>query len=247
MTALPPAAAARARRTAVSAALCAGLTAALTAVTGCGEDPDAGTNGVGKLDAPAIEEKAKVAADGAQSVRLAGTLVSKGGTYKLNMRLKKTGGSGSVTTKNSAFALLRVGDELYLKADADFWKQAGGTAAEKLDDKYVKVPEDDPTYKQLRGFTEMGTLLDGILGLHGKLSKGAYDTVDGTRTIKVLGGEGGGGTLDVSLKGTPYPLRLSRAGGAGVLTLADWNKEFVLAAPEKGESVDYGRELPRTR
>ncbi|WP_338672791.1 hypothetical protein V1460_07005 [Streptomyces sp. SCSIO 30461] len=247
MTALPPAAAARARRTALSAALCAGITAALTAVTGCGEDPDAGTNGVGKLDAPAIEERAKAAVDGAQSVRLTGTLVSKGGTYKLNMRLKKAGGSGSVTTKNSTFALLRVGDELYLKADRDFWKQAGGTSAEKLDDKYVRVPEDDPTYKQLRGFTEMATLLDGVLDLHGPLSKGAYDTVGGSRTIKVLGGEGSGGTLDVSLKGSPYPLRFARAGGAGVLTLADWNEAFELTAPEKGESVDYGRELPRTK
>ncbi|MEU2153901.1 hypothetical protein ABZ532_02550 [Streptomyces sp. NPDC019396] len=248
MTALPLAAAARARRAALSVALCAGLAATLTAVTGCSEDPDAGTNGVGRLDAPAIEEKARTAAGGAQSVRLAGTLVSKGGTYKLNMRLKKTGGSGSVTTKSSTFELLRADDALYLKADADFWKQAGAsgvTAAEKLDDKYVKVPQDDPTYKQLRGFTEMDVLLDGVLGLHGELSKGGYDAVDGVRTIKVLGGEGNGGTLDVSLQGTPYPLRFARAGGAGLLTLADWDEDFALAPPEQGETVDYGQELPR--
>ncbi|WP_351226318.1 hypothetical protein [Streptomyces sp. NPDC002133] len=260
MTALNPAAAALAvRRAALPVALCMGLVAALTACAG--EDPDAGTNGLGKLEAPAIEAKAKAAANAAQAVRLSGTLVSKGGTYKLNMRLKKSGGIGSVTTKNSTFELLRVEDALYLKADASFWAHAdsdsdGGAseppskedtaAANKLDDMYVKVPDDDPSYKQLRGFTEMDVLLEGLLGLQGKLSKGDRDTIGGIRTIKVLGSEGHGGTLDVSLKGTPYPIQFARAGGAGVLTLGDWNEDFELAAPTKEETVDYGRELPGT-
>ncbi|MGW8953828.1 hypothetical protein [Streptomyces sp. NPDC055709] len=258
MTALPPGPAAPARRAALPVALCAALAAA---VTGCGgEDPDAGTNGVGKLEAPAIEAKAKAAADGANSVRLAGTLVSKGGTYKLNMRLKKAGGIGSVTSKNSTFELLRVEDALYLKADADFWATADSddkgdaskppgeddeTAANKLDDMYVKIPDDDPAYKQLRGFTDMDVLLDGLLGLHGKLSKGDRDSIEGVRTIKILGGDGNGGSLDVSLEGTPYPLQFARAGGAGVLTLADWGEDFALEAPSKEETVDYGRQLPR--
>ncbi|AWI30813.1 hypothetical protein [Streptomyces tirandamycinicus] len=256
MTALPPGPAAPARRAALPVALCAALTAALA---GCGEDPDAGTNGVGKLEATAIEKKAKTAADAAVAVRVAGTLVSKGGTYKLNMRLKKTGGVGSVTSKNSTFELLRVGEALYLKADAGFWVHAdsdggdGGAepgeedraAAEKLDDKYVKVPQDDPAYKQLRGFTDMNVLLDGLLGLHGKLSKGDRSTIGGVRTIKIMGGGGNGGTLAVSLEGTPYPLQLDRAGDAGVLTLGDWGQDFPLEAPAKEETVDYGRQLPR--
>ncbi|MFG2760794.1 hypothetical protein [Streptomyces wuyuanensis] len=257
MTALPPGPAAPVRRAALPVALCAALAAALT---GCGEDPDAGTNGVGKLEAPAIEKKAKAAADAADAVRVAGTLVSKGGTYKLNMRLKKSGGVGSVTSKNSTFELLRVGDALYLKADAGFWVHADSdgkgdgaegpgeedeAAAEKLDDKYVKVPEDDPAYKQLRGFTDMNVLLDGLLGLHGKLSKGERATIGGVRTIKIMGGEGNGGTLAVSLVGKPYPVQLNRAGDAGVLTLGDWGQDFALEAPAKGETVDYGRQLPR--
>ncbi|MEU4128786.1 hypothetical protein [Streptomyces wuyuanensis] len=257
MTALPPGPAAPVRRAALPVALCAALAAALT---GCGEDPDAGTNGVGKLEAPAIEKKAKAAADAADAVRVAGTLVSKGGTYKLNMRLKKSGGVGSVTSKNSTFELLRVGDALYLKADAGFWVHADSdgkgdgsdepgeedeAAAEKLDDKYVKVPEDDPAYKQLRGFTDMNVLLDGLLGLHGKLSKGERVTIGGVRTIKIMGGEGNGGTLAVSLVGKPYPVQLNRAGDAGVLTLGEWGQDFVLEAPAKGETVDYGRQLPR--
>ncbi|WP_137993503.1 hypothetical protein [Streptomyces vilmorinianum] len=253
MTALPTAS--RIRRAVLPVALCAGLAAGLTA---CASDPDEGTNGVGKLDATAIEQKAQSAADAAKAVRLAGTLVSKGGTYKLNMRLKQDGASGSVTTKNSTFELLRIGDALYLKADAGFWahgadkatatpSEADSEAADKLDDKYVKVPQDDPSYKQLRGFTDMDMLLNGLIGLHGDIVKGDRDKIGGIRTVKVKGGQDGeGGTLDVALEGLPFPLQFARGGGAGVVVLSEWDKDFPLEAPAPGQTLDYGKQLPRT-
>ncbi|WP_392672400.1 hypothetical protein [Streptomyces sp. LN785] len=241
------------RRTALAVVLCAGLTTALTA---CGdEDPDKGTNGIGRLSATQIEKKTQAAADSADAVRLAGTLVSKGGAYKLNMRLKEDGGTGSVTSKDSTFELLRIGDAVYLKADSGFWSHqdkdernsaTGAAAGDKLQDKYVKVPQGDPTYKQLRGFTDMKTLLDGMLTLHGKVNKGDRGKVGSVRTVQILGGKGEGGALDVSLKGTPYPLRFARGGGGGIITLTDWGLDFTLKAPAKGDTVDYGRQLPKS-
>ncbi|MFJ2415026.1 hypothetical protein [Streptomyces brevispora] len=254
MTSFVPPVRARLRTAFLAVALCAGLTAALTACAG--EDPDKGTNGIGRLDAPQIEKRARAAADASGTVRLAGTLVSKGGTYKIDMRLKDKGGAGSVASGNSTFELLRIGDVLYLKADAGFWthgttdagkaSDADGAAADKLDDKYVKVPEDDPTYKQLRGFTDKKVLLDGLLTLHGEVAKGDRDKVGGVRTIGIMGGKGEGGALDVSLEGKPYPLRFARGGGGGVITLADWGKDFALEAPAEGDTVDYGQQLPRS-
>ncbi|MGW4055257.1 hypothetical protein ACWENA_30975 [Streptomyces sp. NPDC004779] len=246
--------AARFRRTFAPLALCAGLTVGLTA---CGADPDEGTNGVGKLSASEIEREARTAAGTAKAVRLSGTLVSKGGTFKLNMRLKRNGGAGSVTTKNSTFELLRVGDALYLKADAGFWtheeqgddkpSEADTEAADKLDDMYVKVPSDDPSYKQLRGFTEMNQLLTGLIGLHGDVVKGDRDQIGGVRTVKVKGGpDGEGGTLDVALEGSPYPLQFARGGGAGLVVLTEWDTDFPLTEPGREETLDYGRQLPRT-
>ncbi|MET9360480.1 hypothetical protein ABZX93_06185 [Streptomyces sp. NPDC006632] len=248
MTSSPWSPRVRARRAALPVVLCAGLAAALTA---CGTDPDEGTNGVGKLSAPDIESKARTAADGADAVRLSGTLVSKGGSYKIDMKLKNSGGTGTVTSQKTTFGLLRVGEDLFLKADAGFWSHSdpGGAsaAAGKLDDKYVKVPSGDPAYQQLRGFTEKSVLLKGMLGLQGTLSKGDRSEVGAVRTIRIEAGrDGEGGTLDVALQGTPYPLRFQRAGGAGVLELADWNKDFTLAPPAKGATVDYGKQLPAT-
>ncbi|HWU11702.1 MAG TPA: hypothetical protein VN520_36030 [Streptomyces sp.] len=248
MTSSAPAVRAR-RRTASAVVLCAGLAVALTACAG--EDPDKGTNGVGKLTAAQIDRKARAAADAADAVRLTGKLVGKGGTYTLDMQLSGNGGTGSVTSQQNTFALLRIGDELFLKADAAFWKgESGGDesdqAADKLGGKYVKVPEDDPTYQQMRGFTEKKTLLDGVLALHGKINKGDRATIGGVRTVQIMGGKGEGGALDVSLKGTPYPLRVARGGGGGTVTLADWGKAFPLEAPAEDETVDYGGELPRS-
>ncbi|WEH39824.1 hypothetical protein OG233_10175 [Streptomyces sp. NBC_01218] len=251
MTSSAPAVRAR-RRTALALALGAGLALGLT---GCsGEDPDAGTNGLGKLPATEIDTRARAAADAAGAVHLAGTLISKDGSYTLDMRLNADGGTGSVTSEESTFAVLRVGDDLYLKADAAFWsaEQDGkgedddAEAAKKLDGKYVKVPEDDPTYKRLRGFTEKDTLLDGLLTLHGTVNKGDRDTITGVPTIQILGGKGEGGTLDVALRGEPYPVRVARGGGGGTVTLADWGRSFDLAAPPREETVDYGGELPRS-
>jgi hypothetical protein len=251
VTAFPrtPAVAPSTRYAVYAGALCMGLTAALA---GCAEevDPDAGTNGVAKLSAKKIESKARQAVEAADAVRLSGNIVSHGETYELDMRLKEDGGSGKVTTEASTFEFLRVDDDLYLKADANFWKsqedresEADAAAAGKLDGKYVKVPAGDPAYKQLSGFTEMDLLLDGLLVLHGGLSKGERTEVSGVRTIRVAGGKGSGGTLDVSLEGTPYPLRFQRAGDAGVLRLADWNEDFELEAPGKEDIVDYGKKI----
>ncbi|MET8075399.1 hypothetical protein [Streptomyces sp. NPDC005303] len=238
----------RARRTVVVGAMCA-LVVTGTGLTGCSEDPDAGTNGVGKLPAAQIQSKTRAAAESAGALRLAGNVVTSGRTYRLDMRLSSDGGSGSVTAEGATFQLLRIGKELYLKADAGFWTKADGkgdsdAAADKLDGKYVKVPSGDPAYKKFSGFTDKDVLLDGLLTLHGSLDTDGHHEQAGTRTIRITGDKGDGGTLDVSLEGQPYPLRLARAGGAGTLTFSAWGKNFPLTEPKKDETVDYGKQLP---
>ncbi|KIZ14240.1 hypothetical protein [Streptomyces natalensis] len=239
----------RTGRAALVGAACAALAAALA---GCGgEDPDAGTNGVGKLPAATIQAKARAAAGRADTVHLSGTVGSQGRTYTLDMRLASNGAKGELGTKGASFSLLRVGNALYLKADSAFWAgekngksaSGGASAAAKLGGKYVKVPAADPVYKRFSGFTDKDTLLAGLLGLHGKLATGDHGDVDGVRTVRLTAAAGSGGTLDVSLEGTPYPLRMRRAGGAGVLRLSDWGKKVDLALPPKDQVVDYGSRI----
>ncbi|MCX5601760.1 hypothetical protein [Streptomyces phaeochromogenes] len=250
MTAIPQG---RTRRAALASAVCA-LVVTGTGVTGCGgDDPDAGTNGVGKLPPAKIQSRTQSAARAAETVRLSGAVISGKRTYKLDMQLKGDGGTGSVTSKGVTFQLLRVDEHLFIKADADFWDHQDGksddgtsdaTAAGKLEGKYVKVPKGDPAYKQLSVFTDKDVLLEGLLTLQGELATEGHHEQRGLRTIRITGDKGSGGELDVSLEGKPYPLLLVRAGGAGTLRLTDWGKGFALKAPDKDATVDYGQQLP---
>jgi hypothetical protein len=224
-----------------------------TVLTGCAEDPNEGTNGVGRLSAGKIQGKTRTAAESAEAVRVHGSVVSGGRTYALDMRLKADGGEGTVTTKGTTFQLLRVGEQLFVKADAEFWSHGEGqggegqgdaAAASKLGGKFVKVPQADPAYKKFSGFTDKGVLLDGLLTLHGTLATDGHQEQAGVRTIRITGDKGSGGALEVSLEGKPYPLRLERAGGAGTLTFSAWGQDFALREPERNETVDYGRQLP---
>ncbi|BFO15076.1 hypothetical protein SHKM778_14640 [Streptomyces sp. KM77-8] len=108
----------------------------------------------------------------------------------------------------------------------------------------MKVPGTDPSYKKFIGFTDKNVLLDGLLTLHGTLATDGRHEKSGVRTIRVTGDDGSGGTLDVSLEGRPYPVRLVRAGKAGTLTFSDWGTDFDLEKPAEDETLDYGQELP---
>ncbi|MEU6918803.1 hypothetical protein [Streptomyces olindensis] len=242
----------RSRSAALASAMCALLVTG-TVLTGCAEDPNEGTNGVGRLSAQKIQGKTRSAAESAGAVRVHGNVVSGGRTYALDMRLKDDGGTGSVTSQGATFELLRIGEQLFVKADAEFWSHGSGqgeggkgdaAAASKLGGKFVKVPQGDPSYKKFSGFTDKAVLLDGLLTLHGTLATDGHDEQAGVRTIRVTGDKGSGGTLEVSLEGKPYPLRLERAGGAGTLTFSAWGEDFALREPERNETVDYGKQLP---
>ncbi|MFE7814473.1 hypothetical protein ACFU5P_21455 [Streptomyces sp. NPDC057433] len=253
----------RSRTATLASAVCVLLVTG-TALTGCSseeEDPNKGTNGVGKLSAAEIQNRTRTAAKSVDTVRLHGNVVTSGRTYTLDMRLKPEGGIGSVTAGGQTFRLLKVDDELFLKADAKFWGQADGGAGEgdakgegegapdaaaagKLAEKYVKVPEGDPSYKKFIGFADKDVLLDSLLTLHGTLATDGHHEQDGVRSIRVTGDQGSGGTLDVSLEGKPYPLRLVRAGKAGTLTFSAWGTDFALEKPAKDETLDYEGQLP---
>lgn len=180
-------------------------------------------------------------------------MVSNKRTYKLDMQLKKDGGTGSVTSKGVTFRLLRVDEHLFINADADFWTHQDGksddstsdtAAAGKLEGMYVKVPKGDPAYRQLSVFTDKDVLLDGLLSLQGELATDGHHELNGTRTIRLTSDKGSGGQIDISLEGKPYPLLLVRAGDAGTIRLTDWGKDFALKAPDKADTVDYGQQLP---
>lgn len=234
----------------VGRAVVVGTLAAALAACGSGGDGGEPTNGLDELPAEQIERRAAEAAHEARSVQLSGTVLTDGRSYRLDVRLTAEGAVGEVATEGTTFELLRIGEDLYLRASAEFWESEGIPAelesdpTEKLDGKYVRVPPEDPAYGELSGFTEKNAVLDLLLSLgEGERETGGEDEVEGHRTIRVQADGGRGGAMDVSLTGRPYPLRLERAGGAGELIMTDWNEEFTLNPPPEDDIVDYGDDV----
>lgn len=238
----------------VSGLICATGAGLLTGCAGEEEpppDPDEGTNGLASLPAATIEERAFEAASEAESLRLTGSVTAGEAGFRLDMRLGPEGGVGEVSTQGATFELLRVEDELFIKADAAFWQyQQSEDEAErdidpstKLEGMYVKVPPDDPSYDQLSGFTDKTLMLELLLTMEGTRETGDRGMFNNVQTVSVVADEGAGGVLEVALVGDPYPLRLERGGEAGEIRMAEWNEEFPLRAPQEEQIVDYGDQI----
>ncbi|NYI08101.1 hypothetical protein [Allostreptomyces psammosilenae] len=102
-------------------ALLAVLTALLV-LTGCtAAASDPGSNLIGDDTPDRALQRAREAAAAAESVHLAGTVVSADREYELDMRLGADGAIGRITTDGRTFELLRVGEDLYLKGGEDFY------------------------------------------------------------------------------------------------------------------------------
>lgn len=237
---------------------------------GTAEDPP-GSNGVASKTPRRVVSEAKRQAHRASSVHLHGTVRSGGSDWQLNMRLGRRGGTGEVSVNERTFALLRVGEKLYLKANEDLYRDGGAhakkhgtstpspsastkpsagpsasasaSAARALRGKYLKVRSDDPLYERLIGFTEKKTMLRGLFALHGGLAKGETKSVAGHNTLTVAANGGTGGSLQVAVDGKAYPLQYRRARGAGLLNLSEYGRRVSLHTPPGDKVIDYRKYL----
>ena len=151
------------------------------------------------------------------------------------MQLKDERRHGFRHHRGSTFQLLRVGDASvpqgrrglleHQEARAGSRRGRARPPQRKLDGKYVKVPQGDPAYRQLSGFTDKDVLLDGLLTLHGKLDKGDRARPAACAPSRSPATRAPAARWTCPWRARPYPLRLQRAGGAGTLQLTDWGKD----------------------
>ena len=236
------------------------VSAAALVAAGCGDDSTSGTaapatdraatsspaaaGDLASLSAEQILAKAKAAIKAADSVRLKGGGSSSGQSFQVDMRYSSDGKAiGTVSNAGRTVELRRVGQVVYLKADAAFWSStAGAQAAKVLGGKYLKAPLTDQRVASLAAFTEKDAFVDEALKGSGTLSKGGTKDVRGTPTIGVVSKQAdSGGTLYVATTGQPYPLQLvPSAGGTdrGSLDFLDYGKPITVAVPPAAQTVD---------
>lgn len=226
-------------RSAIASSTCL-LLVLLATLAGCGDSSSSG-NGVASKSPIEIISAAKTAADSANSVHVAGSIVNAGTTIALDMELLRgTGGRGRLSQDGLSFELIEVGGSVYIKGSPAFYSHfAGGAAAQLLQGKWLKAPANTGSFATLGSLTDLRKLLDSTLSSHGTLAKGSTSTIEGQEAVGVKD-LSRGGTLYVATTGKPFPLQITKSGsGGGKVTFSHWNAPVTVTAP--ANAVDLGQ------
>jgi hypothetical protein len=228
----------RARLVLVPVALAAVLLTGCVTKAGQTTPTEAPDNGVSALSADEILAKAKTALGAATSFHLKGDITEDNVKSSVDLTYKGKDGKGSFSTGGTTFDVVKIGNDIYMKAPDDFWKQmipagqAQDAALLLLHGKWVKV---DATNAQFSGFT---TLFDTneMIKPSGTLSKGDTGTTNGVPTIALA--ESDGSKLYIATRGEPLPVRIEGKPGDGGLDFSDYGAPVEITAPSSDQVFD---------
>ena len=162
---------------------------------------------------------------------------------------------------NQTLELLRVGQDVYLKGDAQFYKSIvgslttpapagstpsasaspsaaaqGGITIQAMQGQYLHIGPSDPSYQVFASITDPASLVDQILSGTGSLSKDGQQDIRGSKTL-ILSGSTPSTKVYVGIDGPPYLLRVIPAGG-GTLDFLDYDRPITLQAPPANEVME---------
>jgi hypothetical protein len=227
----------RVRLRSLAAAAFGGALAAAT-LGGCGSSSPA-DNGVAARAPGQIVAAAESAAAGAVTVRVTGSILSAKKPISLHMELvADKGGKGRLSLEGFGVRLIDLNRAVYINANSAFYRRfAGPVAARLLPGRWLKARAYRGPLASLALLANLGKLIDGALSAHGRLTRAPGRTIGGQRAVGVTDAAGGG-TLYVAATGTPYPIEIVTAAGAGDSVRFDrWNKPVSLQAPPNPISI----------
>jgi hypothetical protein len=166
----------------------------------------------------------KAALKVASSVRVVGRVVTRSGTFGVDLRV----GANSIGTLRYAagtVAIRRIGTALYLNADDAFYTGHGHPELlAEYHNKWMQIPADDPIYATVIPLTRLATWTTLPAAAPAKvLHRGAL--VAGVPAVTVTGGTGPkASVLYLSAKAPMYPLAAVSADRLDGLAFSGWNR-----------------------
>jgi len=207
-------------------------------LAGCGGSSTTSGNGVASKSPDQIVAASKTAAAGASTVHIAGSIISENKPITLDMELVAgKGAKGHITVEGLGINVVEVEHAFYLNGSAAFYRHiAGNAAAQLLQGKWLKAPENGGNFSSLAQLTDLTKLVDATLSSHGTLKAAGTATINGQSAVGVTDTTKGG-TLFVATTGAAYPLQISKgstSGGgtsAGKIVFDRWNQPVTLTPP----------------
>jgi hypothetical protein len=177
----------------------------------------------------------RAAAEGAATVHVLGTIAGAGGPLSLDLQLVGgKGGQGRIAQGGLDLRLVRVGEFVYVKGNATFYRRLGDGVKRALADNWLKA-RTRGGLKPFATLTNLSYLVDMTLTSHGTLARNGTRTVDGQRAL-AIDDPSTGATIYVSADGNHYPVEVRERGG-GKVVFDRWNQPVNLAAPTDAVNV----------
>ena len=207
------------------------LALAAIGLAGCGGSST--NNGVAGKPAPEIVAAAKLAADGASSVHVSGSIVSGSSPISLDLEVMAgKGGKGQLSEGGLGFDVIHIGETVYIKGSSAFYRHiGGGAAAQLLQGRWLKAPASSGNFASVASLTDLRELVDKTLAVRGPLLRTATTTVAGQAVVGVTDASKGG-VLYVATTGPAYPVEVVENGrNGGTITFERWDSSVSLTPP----------------
>lgn len=210
----------------------------------------ASTSALAGLSADQVLAKAKAAAAAARSVHIVGQIVQRGNSTTFDLKLTgQPAATGTVTLGGGKVEIVRVGGDIYFKADeqtlASGLGASGAEIAKIVSGRFIKGPLSDP---RLAGFSLLTSLKEftaNVLKPSGAITRVDGKPVDGVRTVGLRNNDKArGGTLYVADAGDPFPLLIEALAGdsdTGNLQMSEWNAAVTINPPPPDQVIDLSR------
>jgi len=219
------------------------LVATAALLFGCGTSPGTATtstptnNGVAALSADEILTKAKAALIAAKSFHVKGNLSEGGQAVAVDFKVSGSDLSGTAQMNGGNIEIIKVGDDLYVKAPDEFWSALtpSGKPAQfaALKGKYAKADTTFAAFATISGaFTP-----DALLKPEGTTSKGATKTVGGIPAIGVVDTKDRS-VVYIATQGEPLPLAFDTADGKSEALVTEHGQAMDIKAPAATDVVD---------
>src|SRR5207247_1978452 len=121
----------------------------------------------------------------------------------------------------------------YMKADAAFWREFGGSRgamlAQLIADRWFKFPTTNAQFGPITGFATSKSLFGQLATDHGALTKKGATTYKGQSVVSIFDHGPNGGTLYVAATGSPYPVAIvgTQSSGIGSVSFDNWNESVA--------------------
>ena len=227
-------------RSAVGAAIAgAAILAGLTACGTIASSPVAGLS-AGQIAARAIADL-----KAASSVHFAGSVTDSGATYAVDVTAGSTNCAGTLGIPgHGSFALLEIGQRLWIKPDGQFWTSISASPANLhlVGGKYVQASPGDPVFSSVTMLCSPAQFADSLGSQMNHLVKGVTTTIAGHSALQ-LRDTSTPGSAYVTISASPQFLRLDAQNGGsnGQLGFSDYDAAVTLTPPPASTTIDGSR------